>query len=310
MSKTFDAKKTVAASADKRAFVALFAGACGIAFAPIFVRLSELAPTATAFNRFALAVPVLWVWLAISDTVGRSDNRPKRRRPSSATDYAILALAGLFFAGDMGFWHWSITYTSVANATLLANTAPVFVVLGGWLLFGTRVRPMFLIGMATAMAGTVVLMQTSAGLSERHLLGDAFGIVTGMFYGAYFLTIQRLRASYDTMTIMAYAIPVSAVAMLGVSILNGETLLATTSTGWMVVVGVALVSQVFGQSLIAYGLAQLPVAFASVSLLVQPVMAALWAWLLLAEPLGPIQALGAAVVLAGIWIARRGSLKS
>ncbi len=310
MSETSEAKRSVAASADRRALVALFAGACGIAFAPIFVRLSELAPTATAFNRFALAVPVLWVWLAIGDTVGRSESRPRRRRPSSVADYAILALAGLFFAGDMGFWHWSITYTSVANATLLANTAPVFVVLGGWLVFGTRVRPLFLIGMATAMVGTVVLMQTSIGLGGRHLLGDALGVVTGLFYGAYLITIQRLRADYDTMTIMAYAIPVSAVAMLGVSILSGENLLASTTTGWLVVVGLALVSQVFGQGLIAYGLAQLPVAFASVSLLVQPVMAALWAWLLLAEPLGPVQALGAAVVLAGIWIARRGSVRS
>lgn len=310
MSETSQAKRSVAASADRRALVALFAGACGIAFAPIFVRLSELAPTATAFNRFALAVPVLWVWLAIGDKVGPSESRKRRRHPSSATDYAILALAGLFFAGDMGFWHWSITYTSVANATLLANTAPVFVVLGGWLVFGTRVRPLFLVGMATAMVGTVVLMQTSIGLGGRHLLGDALGVVTGLFYGAYLITIQRLRADYDTMTIMAYAIPVSAVAMLGVSILNGETLLAQTTTGWIVVVCLALVSQVFGQSLIAYGLAQLPVAFASVSLLVQPVMAALWAWLLLAEPLGPVQALGAAVVLAGIWIARRGSARS
>ncbi len=310
MSETSEAKRSVAASAERRALVALFAGACGIAFAPIFVRLSELAPTATAFNRFALAVPVLWVWLAIGDTVGRSESRSRRRHPSSVADYAILVLAGLFFAGDMGFWHWSITYTSVANATLLANTAPVFVVLGGWLVFGTRVRPLFLIGMATAMVGTVVLMQTSVGLGGRHLLGDALGVVTGLFYGAYLITIQRLRAAYDTMTIMAYAIPVSAVAMLGVSILSGETLLASTTTGWLVVVGLALVSQVFGQGLIAYGLAQLPVAFASVSLLVQPVMAALWAWLLLAEPLGPVQALGAAVVLAGIWIARRGSVRS
>jgi len=234
MSETSQAKRSVAASADRRALVALFAGACGIAFAPIFVRLSELAPTATAFNRFALAVPVLWVWLAIGDKVGPSESRKRRRHPSSATDYAILALAGLFFAGDMGFWHWSITYTSVANATLLANTAPVFVVLGGWLVFGTRVRPLFLVGMATAMVGTVVLMQTSIGLGGRHLLGDALGVVTGLFYGAYLITIQRLRADYDTMTIMAYAIPVSAVAMLGVSILNGETLLAqtTTSASW------------------------------------------------------------------------------
>lgn len=310
MSETLDAKRSEPASADRRALVALFAGACGIAFAPILVRLSELSPTATAFNRFALAVPVLWVWLLIGDAVGPSENRLRRRHPSSVTDYAILALAGLFFAGDMGFWHWSITYTSVANATLLANTAPVFVVLGGWLVFGTRVRPLFLIGMAIAMGGTVVLMQTSVALGGRHLLGDVFGLVTGLFYGAYLITIQRLRATYDTMAIMAYAIPVSAAAVLVVSIFNGETLLASTTTGWMVVVCLALVSQVFGQSLIAYGLAQLPVAFASVSLLVQPLMAALWAWLFLAEPLGPVQALGAVVILTGIWIARRGSIGS
>ncbi len=303
------ARRGAAPSADRRALVALFAGACGIAFAPIFVRLSELPPTATAFHRFALAVPVLWAWLAIGDALGKP-KRPPRRRPSSAADYAVLGLAGLFFAADMGFWHWSIAYTAVANATLLANTAPVFVVLGGWLVFGTRARPLFLIGLATAMAGTAMLMLTSVGLGGRHLLGDALGIVTGLFYGAYLMTIERLRAAYDTMTIMAFAIPVSAAAMLGVTLLAGEPLVPPTATGWLVLVGVALVSQVFGQGLIAYGLAQLPVAFASVSLLVQPVMAALWAWLLLAEPLGPVQALGAGVVLAGIWIARRGSVAS
>ncbi len=307
MSDTPTVPRGAAVAADRRALAALFAGACGIAFAPIFVRLSELGPTATAFHRFALAVPVLWAWLAIGDAVGKRSARP-RRRPSSPADYATLALAGLFFAADMGFWHWSIAYTSVANATLLANTAPVFVVLGGWILFGTRVRPLFLIGMATAMAGTVVLMQTSIALGGRNLLGDALGLVTGLFYAAYLMTIQRLRAAYDTMTIMAFAIPVSAVAMLGASLAAGEKLAPPSATGWAVLIALALVSQVFGQGLIAYGLARLPVALASVSLLVQPVMAAVWAWLLLAEPLGPIQALGGIVVLAGIYIARRASM--
>ncbi len=305
MSDIHGGHRNPAAIADRRALAALFAGACGIAFAPIFVRLSELPPTATAFQRFALAVPVLWAWLAISDALDKRNGRPRRRRPAVPADYAILALAGLFFAGDMGFWHWSITYTSVANATLLANTAPVFVVLGGWIIFGQRVRPLFLIGMATAMAGTVVLMHTSIALGERNMLGDALGIVTGVFYAAYLMTIERLRAAYDTMTIMAFAIPVSALAMLGVSVAAGEPLLPPSATGWTVLIALALVSQVFGQGLIAYGLAHLPVAFASVSLLVQPVMATFWAWLLLAEPLGPTQALGAVVVLAGIYIARR-----
>ncbi len=92
---------------DRLAFTALVAGAVAIAFAPIFVRLSELGPTATAFYRLALALPLLWLW------VGR-ERRVKReqRRPSSRRDAFQLALAGLFFAADLAVWHWSIYYIS------------------------------------------------------------------------------------------------------------------------------------------------------------------------------------------------------
>ena len=67
------------------------------------------------------------------------------------------------------------------------------------------------------------------------------------------------------------------------------------------------ISHAAGQGLIAYALAHLPAAFSSVSLLFQPVMAALFAWLLLAEALVPLQIAGGVVVLAGIYLARRGS---
>jgi drug/metabolite transporter (DMT)-like permease len=67
-----------------------------------------------------------------------------------------------------------------------------------------------------------------------------------------------------------------------------------------VLVGLALVSQVAGQGLIAWGMAHLPASFSSVSLLLQPVAAAVFAWAILGEAFGALQALGGAVVLAGI----------
>lgn len=293
------------ARTDRIALIALFVGAACIAFAPIFVRASEVGPTSTAFYRFAFAIPILWIWLAATPH-GTSPGQG-HRRPRRPTEFAWLGLAGLFFAGDMGFWHWSITYTSVANATLLANTAPVFVVLGGWLIFRRRVTRLFLVGLTLAMGGTVMLMQSSLDLSPRHLTGDLLGVVTGMFYGAYFLTVERLRREYSTASIMACAITVAAAVMLIAALVSGESMIAPTMKGWAVLVGVAVVSQVIGQSLIAFGLAQLPASFASVSLLVQPMLAALFAWVLLSEALGPAQALGGIVILAGIWLARRGS---
>jgi drug/metabolite transporter (DMT)-like permease len=74
-----------------------------------------------------------------------------------------------------------------------------------------------------------------------------------------------------------------------------------------VLVGLALVTQILGQGLIAYAFAHLPASLSSVSLLIQPVMAALFAWLIFSEAIGFWQYLGGAIVLAGIWLARRGS---
>lgn len=287
---------------DRSALAALLAGAAAIAFAPIFVRASELEPTATAFYRFLFALPFLWLWRGAER---RRETPPSR--PLGLRDRAPLVLAGLFFTCDMGFWHWSIAYTSVANATLLANTAPVFVVLGGWLLFGRRVSALFLAGMALAMGGAALLMQASAASGPGSLLGDLFGVVTGVFYAAYLMTVERLRARCSTATVMAHAVPASAVAALAASLALGESLTASSLAGWAVLVGLAVVSQVLGQSLIAFGLARLPVAFASVSLLAQPLLAAALAWLLLGEEVSLVQGLGGLAVLAGIAVSRRGS---
>lgn len=286
------------------AFVALLAGAVGIAFAPIFVRLSELGPSATAFWRLAFATPALWAWMALET---RSGPAPGSRRPSSAGDYARLMAAGLFFAGDLAVWHWSLRYTSVANSTLLANFAPIFVTLVSWLVFKERFTRTFVLGLMLALTGAVVLMGRSLQLSADHLFGDALGILTAAFYGGYLLSVGRLRAEFSTATIMTWSGVVTAAALLPIALLSGEGLIATSVGGWAVLLGLALFSHAGGQSLIAYALAHLPAAFSSVSLLVQPAAAAVLAWVLLGEPLGPMQAVGAAIVLTGIMLARRGS---
>ena len=286
----------------RAALPALFAGAVAIAFAPIFVRLSQVGPSATAFWRLALALPFLW--LATRYTSPGAKSAPQ---PTSLSDYLGLAAAGLLFAGDLAFWHWSIRLTTVANATLLANFAPVFVTLGGWLFFRQRVSPAFLLGMAIALAGTTVLVGVSFSLSSRHLLGDGLGLITAVFYGGYILAVSRLRQHFSTATIMAWSGTVTAAALLPIALLSGEGLLPFDIRGWLVLLGLALISHAGGQGLIAFALAHLPAAFSSVSLLVQPVLATVFAWLLLSEALSPIQALGGALVLAGIFLARQAS---
>ena len=283
---------------------ALVAGAVGIACAPIFVRLSEVGPTATAFWRLALALPFLWLWTEVGN---RRETAPARRLSGHRTLLA-LTLAGVFFAGDLALWHWSIGFTSVANSTLLVNLAPVFVALGGRLLFGERFTYTFLVGMAVALAGAVLLVGWDLGLGLRQLFGDALAVLAAVFYAGYILSVSRLRSRLSTAAVMAYGGIVACVVLLPVALLSGEDLLATTAYGWSMLLGIALVSQIGGQSLITYSLADLPAAFSSVGLLLQPIAAAALAWAILGEALGWWQALGGAVVLSGIALARRGSL--
>ncbi|MGH8672144.1 MAG: DMT family transporter [Burkholderiales bacterium] len=283
------------------ATTALLVGATAIAFAPIFVRLSELGPSATAFHRLFLALPALWLWNVL-------DNAPARTTPPPARcEYWPFVVAGLFFAGDLAVWHWSIKLTSVANATLLANFAPIFVALAGWLLFHERFTAVFLAGMTLALAGAIVLMWQSLSLSHDHLVGDGLGILTAVFYAGYILSVARLRARYPTAKIMAWSGMVTCAALLPVAMLSGESLIAMSLKGWFVLLALALISHAAGQSLIAYALAHLPAAFGSVGLLWQPVAAAGLAWVILNEPLGAWQLGGGALVLAGIYLARRGS---
>ena len=286
----------------KRALFALFIGAAAIALSPIFVRLSELGPSATAFYRIFFALPVLWLWMyrTDSDTI-------EYRQPSSLKDYFRLSLAGLFFAGDLSFWHWSINLTSIANSTLLANAAPIFVTLGAFFLFGEKFSKLFIFGLLLALSGILLLMSNSLDLGQHGVIGDLLGVVTAVFYAAYLLTVGRLRAQFSTATVMTWSGTACCIILIPVTILSGESFIAGSLAGWIILLSLALFSHAGGQSLITYSLAHLPAAFGSVGLLLQPVLAAFIAWFVFSEILGGLQLFGGSIVLVGIYLARRGS---
>src|SRR5260221_836039 len=158
------------------ALAALLLGATCIALSPIFVRLSEAVPPATAFWRVAVAVPVLWLFCFL---------RQETKSARYSGRWPLLCAAGFAFAGDLGFWHTSIQLTSVANSTLLANLASIFVTLAAWLFRREKPTAVFLAGLAAALAGVALPVKTSLEFSSTGLLGDALGAVTALFYPRY-----------------------------------------------------------------------------------------------------------------------------
>ncbi len=292
-------------SRQRRAIVCLAFGAIGIAWGPIFVKLgkgAQLGSSMMAFWRLALAWPFFLVWARLQQRRGSAQAPALRGR-----DALLLMVPGLFFAADLGIWHWSIRLTSVANATLLSNFAPLLVALVAWLWFKERLRGIFAVGTACALGGLVLVVRSSGDTGTGSRLGDSLALVTAIFYAGYLLSVKRLRARHSAATVLSWTIPSACTLLLIASRLCGEALLPTSGEGWLLLVGLAVFCQIVGQGLITYALAHLPASFSSVSLLVQPVVAALIAWPLLGEGLVLPQAVGGALVLVGIWMARMGS---
>lgn len=288
-------------------FLILLAGGTAIGFAPIFVRLSEVGPVATAFWRMLLSLPLLGAALLWSERRARAelDPLPDRSHPSVAASWAPMALTGLLFAADLGVWHWSLHFTSVANSTLLSNFAPVFVVVFGAVALGVRVSRRFVGAMLVALLGTCLLVGRDVHFDPRALVGDALALVTAVFYGGYQLSLKGLRARHGTLLILVSSGLVAAACLLPVAVASGERLWPRSAHGWWVLAGLAVIVHAGGQGMIAYALARLPAAVASVSLLVQPVTAAVAAALILGEPVAAIQAAGVVLVLTGVFVARQ-----
>src|SRR6266540_1399096 len=131
------------------ASVALVLGALAMGASPIFVRLADVGPYASAFWRTFLALPFLWIWMRVEDGRGKSTKLSLDR---------ATVLAGLFFTGDLFFWHLAIFATTVANATFLATTAPIWVTLAAWLFLAEAVGTRTIVGLLLCLAGGVALL--------------------------------------------------------------------------------------------------------------------------------------------------------
>ncbi|MCW6508682.1 DMT family transporter [Lichenifustis flavocetrariae] len=274
---------------------ALVLGAIAMGLSPIAVRLADVGPFTSAFWRVFLALPVLWLWMRASE--GRPANPP---RPFSRP----TILAGLAFAGDLFFWHLSIVHTSVANATFFATSAPLWVVLFGWLLFRERVSVAVLLGLGLCLLGGASLVWQSLQLAPEHVSGDAYGIITGVFFGLYFLAVRAARGSVGAARV-TFEISVITAAVLAVAAIGFEhQLLPRSAAGWGALLSLALVSQAGGQGLLSYALGLLPTVFSSLVIFLEAVAAALAALLILGEPVSTLQVLGGLLIVAGIWVAR------
>jgi drug/metabolite transporter (DMT)-like permease len=174
------------------------------------------------------------------------------------------------------------------------------------LFFGERPGRLFWIGLLIAMSGAAVILGVDA-LNDVGL-GTFFGVLSGMFYGGYFLVVQRSRQQLNTLTSFWLSAVSASLALALVARLLGQPLTGYTNLTYLYLIALSLIVQVGGQMGVAYALGYLPASLVSPTLLLQPVLTGILAVPILGQLLSPVQIAGGAAVLIGIYVVHRSRL--
>jgi drug/metabolite transporter (DMT)-like permease len=289
------------------ATASLFVGLIPLSLAPILVKLCEreIGSNAVAFHRGWIATIVFGL-LSGLEAFGRqkSNNQSIEKKPFTRREVWLLVALGTFGATYFLLWTLSLTQTNVANVTLLCGLNPVFVGLGGWLLFGRRYDSRFLIGMAMAVVGAIAIGLDDVQLTSDQVLGNAVALLSGIFFAAYLILLEQLRSRFTVATLLLWRSAFTSIFALPILALAEERWLPYSWVGWFFVILQALFCQVVGQGLLAYSLSRLSAGFVAITYLFEPVLASILAWVIFSERLSFFDWVAFAVVLLGIYLAQ------
>jgi drug/metabolite transporter (DMT)-like permease len=277
------------------ALPAVAVGVLAVSAAAIFIRLAEAPAVAVAFWRCVLGTAVL-----LPLAIVRRERFPKGR------ELYVGVASGVALGAHFGFWISSLDYTSVAASVVLVSMQPVFVAILAYLLFGERTSPLSFAGILVALAGTAVIAGDGS-VGSAALLGNALALVGAVTVAIYVLIGRSSRTG--GMGVLPYSIVVYSAAALTLfvaALLFDVRLWGYSGETWFWLWAITLGPQIMGHTVFNWALRYVEASIISGTILAEPAISALLAWVILSERPGALTILGGAVVLVGLFLLLRG----
>ena len=282
-------------------FLMLSSGAMLIGFAPVFVKWSALSPSAILFWRMLLALPLLLIFnLCI--------NKKVLFHVKSSKTILFTAIASLAFTIDLILWHYSMNITSVSNATIIVNSAPVFVALLAFLFFKEKPSKGFGLSFLITYIGIFGLIIFSKNYISGKILGDMLCMIAALGYAIYLLVISKLGKE-TSLNIIFYTTFFCCLFSFFPMLYESNLYIPSTSFDWMNLFLLAFLCQFGGQFLITYGIGNISPSNGSVGLLMQPLTATILAAFIFSEILNLAQIIFVLITLVGIYLAKLSLIK-
>lgn len=271
-------------------------GAALISLSPVFVVLSGVSATASAFYRMALSLPPLLLLLVYIR--GKIWLGPRQ--------CGIALLASIFYTLDLSCWHQSILLIGPGLATILGNFQVFVLAAFSVLVLHTRVTLRLILAIPVSIIGLYLIcgVQWSTA-SEGFQVGVLLALTTAFWYGGYVLFLRLLQTSFDLEGKIANLCMISILTTIitGLVVIgSGDSFDVPGVDSWLYLAGYAIICQVIAWLLISAGLPFTVPIKVGLILLLQPAGAFIWDILLFRLPFTSVTLLGVVLTLGAIYL--------
>ncbi|QEO57354.1 DMT family transporter [Francisella marina] len=274
-------------------FIILFA-LSNLVIASVLIRYSEVGPIASFGYRLLLPCIFLYSFLAIT----------KDEDKLSKKSIYIAALTGLFLALDLAFYGISLIYTSIAEASLLTNLCPFITTFIAIIFLKEKVSLKYYLVLLVAFIGLLLLMSQS-GLSSQHLLGNWLAIISAVFYALFIIFSKKLRDSCSTFRMMFIASLSGSATLFILAFIFNEQIIPTTLSGVLILLAIAIFGHLLGNILYISRVKYISLAMSSLVLLVGPVFALLYGYVLFRETFSIQQLIGMFIIILSVYLGKK-----
>ncbi|MBE3590757.1 MAG: DMT family transporter [Firmicutes bacterium] len=289
---------------ERRVVLALVTAVVAVSFSSIFIRFSHAPAIALSFYRLALSLPILallGLMGARRGSVQRAVRGPlAHARGAALRDIAAMLASGVFLALHFAVWIASLAYTTVASSVVLVTSHPLFVAALGLLVGDDRLPPGAYLGGGLAVLGTVLIGWGDYALGGPALYGDFLAFLGALFISGYIVIGRDVRRRVDNLAYTLWVYAAAAAVLAAVAAAAGVPLWPYPAGEWLIFLALAVVPTIFGHTLFNWALGHVPAAAVSIVILGEPVGSTLLAWLFLGETPTVPEAVGGAVILAGL----------
>lgn len=267
-------------------------GALGVSISPILIKWSNAPALTIAFYRMLFTVLILTPYII-------SKKRQEIKQISSS-NIKKTCVSGFFLGLHFSTWILSLKYTTVASATILVNTSPILLLLISYFIFKEQIKKQHILAILMAFSGSMLLAYGDFSGGSNAILGDLFALSGAAFVSVYLLIGNQVRQS---LTMVTYTYLTYLTAGLTIFLLNlfvKHSLVIVDPKEVILFLGMAIFPTLLGHSLFNWSLKYVSATYVSMAILLEPILASIFAVFLLSEVPTLGQVIGSFIIIASI----------